>query len=281
MSFSRAGQTLTLGRGPEDPVLHIYGSTGLGLAPSHLETVERLADHGSVVVGQRYTERKLFIPIFAQFDGEGGLTGWRGELYALLAPHLGPVDIHIYDPATDRQRYISGYLDSGLEGDFGQNFHGNWQTLGLTFRCPDPWWQGPERLQTFSVTPSRKPFISTTSPFFPVLLAASTVLGRFDVTIDGDGPINPVWEVIGPGRDLVISNGSDHLTVKGAFPAGQVVRFDGRTDDITPDRWADVDVNSTIFPLSPGLNRLTVTLTDAGPESLVRLTYRERYLGGM
>ena len=33
VSFSRDGEVFQLGRGPEDPVLHLYGSKGLGAPP--------------------------------------------------------------------------------------------------------------------------------------------------------------------------------------------------------------------------------------------------------
>ena len=50
---------------------------------------------------------------------------------------------------------------------------------------------------------------------------------------------------------------------------------------ITPDRWADVSLRSRLFSLDPGQQTLTVTLVGASADTLVRLTYQERFLEGV
>ena len=131
------------------------------------------------------------------------------------------------------------------------------------------------------VNPGAKPFLSRTSPFFPVILAQSVVQGRFDVEIDGDGPVSPAWEVLGPGTDLRISDGVSVIEIGGNFPAGSPVVIDAGSGRIVPDRWADTSLRSRLFDLAPGRHSLTVTLAAATTETMVRLTYRERYLEGI
>lgn len=280
VSFSRNGEKLTLGRGSEDPVLHLYGSTGLGLAPVSVASSDRLSGDGSIVRGVRYGARDVFVPLMLEAESTAALSEMRRGLTALLAPHLGEVEVRVVDPVTGADRMIRGYLRDGLEGDFGSGYYGSWQTLGLTFECPDPWWWGPEQVTELRVNPGSKPFISTSATFFPVMLAQSTVQGRFRVDIQGAGPVLPVWEVVGPGEDLVISNGRDRIEVGGAFAAGSPVVLDAASGRITPDRWADVSLRSRLFALDPGPQTITVTLVGATTETLVRLTYRERYLEG-
>src|SRR5690625_460932 len=41
-------------------------------------------------------------------------------------------------------------------------------------------------------------------PFFPIFLADSTVQGEHELTVEGDAPVWPVWEITGPGRDVEI-----------------------------------------------------------------------------
>lgn len=278
VSFTRSGQALELGRSGSDLVLHLHGSTGLGLAPVTLASTDRPGGDGTVVRGVRYDQREVFLPIRMKAATVADLTGMRRALMRLLAPHLGPVDIRVQDPATGTDRTIHGYYTDGLSGDFGAGFHGTWQTLGLTFQCPDPWWLGEERVTTFAVNPGVKPFLSQTVPFFPVLLAQSTVQGRFEVTVHGDGPAYPVWEVTGPGEDLIISDGTSEIRINGNFPAGQVTRIDTREGRIVPDRWASTTVTSRLFPLQPGRSVLTVTMAGASVDTTVRLSYRERFL---
>ena len=131
------------------------------------------------------------------------------------------------------------------------------------------------------VNPGAKPFLSDTIPFFPVILAQSVVQGRFDVEIEGDGPVSPVWEVLGPGTDLRISDGSSVIEIDGDFPAESPVVIDTGSGRIVPDRWADTSLRSRLFDLAPGRHSLTVTLVSATADTLVRLTYRERYLEGI
>src|SRR5699024_11285528 len=38
-------------------------------------------------------------------------------------------------------------------------------------------------------------------PFFPVFLSDSTVQGGHELTVEGDAPVWPVWEITGPGRE--------------------------------------------------------------------------------
>lgn len=270
-----------LGRSGHDPVLHLHGSTGLGVAPVDIAKTDRITSDGSIVRGVRYTDREVFIPLAVEAESTAALSEVRRSLSRLLAPHLGPVDIRVQDPATGTDRMIRGYYTEGLDGDFGDSFHGTWQTLGLTFMCPDPWWLGPEQVVELRVNPGSKPFISSTVPFFPVTLAQSSVIGQFDVDILGDGPVSPAWEVLGPGTDLVIARGTDRIEIGGTFPAGSPVLIDAGTGRITPDRWADVSLRSRLFKLEPGGQSLKVTMVGASTDTVVRLTYRERFLEGV
>ena len=281
VSFSRGGEDFVLGRSGEDSVLHLYGSTGLGVAPVSVESSPRLTGDGSVVRGVRYDSREVYLPLFLESETVGGLSEVRRRLNRLLAPHLGPVDVRVVDPATDTDRMIRGYYTEGLDGDFGDGFHGTWQTLGLTFECPDPWWLGPERVKSLRVDPGSKPFLSESEPFFPVVLAESVVQGDWSVAVEGDGPVFPVWEVTGPGTDLRIIRGDDRIEIDGEVRAGETLRIDTAAGRITPDRWDDVSLRSRLFPLTPGANRLNVSMVGATEDTIVRLVYRERYLEGV
>src|SRR5699024_12688992 len=122
--FGRDGQVFELGRSGADPVLHLYGSTGLGVAPVSVASSERLAGDGSVVRGVRYGSREVYILWCREAESSGALSLVRRELAGLLAPHRGPVEVRVEDPATGTDRMIRGYYREGLDGDFGDGFHG-------------------------------------------------------------------------------------------------------------------------------------------------------------
>lgn len=279
VSFSRDDEEITLGRRGDAGLLHLYGSQGLGLPAVSIAKTDRLAGDGSIVRGVRYEDRDVYLPVLIEGGSQGEVDQIRARLYDLLAPHRGPVTIRVQSPTTGTDRYITGTLKDGLTGDFGDGYHAVWQTLGLTFECPDPWWMGAQRLVEMRVSPGAKPFLSETIPFFPIVLSGSVVQGRFDVVIEGDATVRPVWQIEGPGTDLTITAGGRRIAVTGAFPGGQHVTFDARTGDITPDRWGDVSLDSDpdLLRMEPGRQVVTVAMTGATPASLVRLIYRERF----
>lgn len=286
VTFSRNGREIALGRSGLDDTIHLNGSTGLGIAPVEVSKSDRLSGDGSHVRGVRYGDREVFIPLFVQQPSTGDLHVWRRTLNRLLAPVPGDpsgslVDVTVDDPATGSRRTVRGIYTGGLEGEFGSDYHGDWQTLGLTFECPDPWWLGPEKTVDLKVNPGVKPFLSDTVPFFPVVLAQSTVQGQFTVEVEGDGPVWPVWEIVGPGSDLSIRRGSERIFIGGEFAAGSVTRVQTRPRRIVPDRWDDVSLDSSLFSLRPGQNRLDVSMVGATPETLVRLVWQARYLEGI
>lgn len=286
VTFSRGGQVLELGRSGDGPTLHLNGSEGLGVAPVEVEKSARLGGDGSHVRGVRYGDREVFIPLYVEQPSVGDLNLWRRDLSRLVAPVSGDpsgslVDITVNDPSTGSVRTVRGLYKGGLDGDFGSDYHGTWQTLGLTFECPDPWWLGPEQIHTLQVAPGTKPFLSESVPFFPVTLAASSVLGEWDVEIRGDGEVWPSWEVVGPGRDLVIESGSRRLAITGDFPTTPTL-IQTRPRRITPRaRFKDLAKGSTLFPLAPGRHKFHVSMVGADTSTVVRLVYQERYREGI
>lgn len=286
VSFSRNGETFELGTTGLDPILHMHGSTGLGIPPVETAKSARLGGDGSHVRNVRFGDREVYIPLRMEAESTAELSLLRRRLNRLVAPIPGDplgslVDVTIDDRATGTVRTIQGIYTDGLDGDFGSDYHGYWQKLGLTFDCPDPWWLGPERLRTLQVAPGTKPFLSQTVPFFPVVLAPSNVVGAWDIEIRGDGEVWPSWEVVGPGRDLVIESGDKRLSILGEFPSTPTL-IQTRPRRITPrERFRDLVKGSTLFSLPPGHHQIRVSMVGADENTIVRLVYRERYLEGI
>lgn len=279
VSFHRGEQSFTLGTESDAEVLHLHGSTGLGLAPIAHSLSDRIGASGSLHRGVRYEARELFLPLLIYKDSYAEATAVRRQLYRFLAPHLGPVEIRIEDPATGTCRGIFGYLKGGLGGDFGGDFHGNWQKIGLTFICPDPWFLGEPHILTLKVAPGEKPFLSTTVPFFPVILAQSSLKGEFKLEIQGDGPVSPVWEITGPGQDLTLTSGKgEKFTILHTLREGETITIDSGSKRLAPDLWDKVPLSSQIFTLDPGINTLWVSMVGATEATTITATYRERYM---
>ena len=86
VTIARGGESITLGRDPGDDVIHLNGSTGLGIAPVEWKSTPRTAGSGNVVHGVRYGDREVFLPIYASAPTVGELHEWRERLAGLVAP---------------------------------------------------------------------------------------------------------------------------------------------------------------------------------------------------
>lgn len=283
VSFAKGALSFDLGRSGTDRAAHLYGSQGLGVAPVDIGKSDRLAGDGSIVRGVRFGDRDVFVPVLLQAPTMGDLHLLRRELTRVVAPVSGDpegsrVTVRIEDPSTGTVRTILGIYREGLEGDFGDGYHAVWQTVGLVFDCPDPWWLGEDRTASMSLGGGAKPFLSDTVDFFPVMLAESAVAGDLVVRVEGDAAAAPVWEITGPGEDLVIESEAGRIQIDGEFAAGEVVRVNTVTGRITPDRWDDTSLDSRLFHLPVGTSTIHVSMVGATTDTMVRLVWQERWL---
>jgi hypothetical protein len=123
-------------------------------------------------------------------------------------------------------------------------------------------------------------------PFFPIVLASSTVDGAYVLNISGDAECWPTWNVTGPGEDLLIENVTtgERIFISGEF--SENVTIDTKNGDIYSDTyqhgelWERVSLDSVLFPLAPGENRVIITMVNARPNSEVVLTYQETWKSG-
>lgn len=266
------------------------GMTGTGIAPREL-TFSELARGGAVLRKRRPTNIETTIP-FDVFHGYGEDSYDKLEDSRRRLEHICTGEVEIRILTKDGYRSAFGEYKEGLEGDFSRAAVNNYRmNLALTFTCPDPWWYGAEQVLVQKVDAGRKPFITApgseaTIPFFPVVLASSTVDGAYQLDIKGDAEAWPIWEVHGPGEDLLIESvkTGERTFIEGDF--GEVVTIDTRLGDIyspsmtNGEMWDRTSLDSVLFPLQPGTNRVKITMVNARPDSQVVLRYREAYRAG-
>ncbi|MCT1689861.1 phage tail family protein [Brevibacterium sp. p3-SID960] len=124
--------------------------------------------------------------------------------------------------------------------------------------------------------------------FFPVLLSDSTVQGAYVLNIQGDADAWPVWEVTGPGEDLLIQNDDtgDRIFIEGQFGEKVTITTRPQEQDVVSasvmdgSLWERVSDDSVFFPLQPGVNRVRMSMVNGKPESTVTLKYVEQWMAG-
>lgn len=126
------------------------------------------------------------------------------------------------------------------------------------------------------------------TPFFPVVLSDSTIQGAHVLEVHGDAEVWPTWTIDGPGEDLLIQNDvtGERIFISGDFGEQVTVVTRPQEQDVfslSSDRgglWDRVSLDSVLFPLQPGENRIRMSMVNAKPSSAVTLSYRERYRAG-
>ncbi|MDN6350110.1 MAG: hypothetical protein L0J69_00260 [Yaniella sp.] len=119
-------------------------------------------------------------------------------------------------------------------------------------------------------------------PFFPVFLADSTVQGEHDLTVEGDAPVWPVWEIQGPGRDVeIIGPDGSRLFVEGEVTTPiRIVTEPGKRSirDASGLIWERMKPgDDQFFPLEPGEQTVKMTMVGGTPESTIKAVYSENW----
>lgn len=263
----------------------IHGSTGLGIAPVVVTPDPLVGAHGSLLRNVRLDERDISIPVFMQRDSQGELDEVRRGLETFLSPLRTGLNLSVEHEGQD-YREIGVVYTGGLEGDYGDDYHGVWEKRLLEFKATDALWRGAPEVISKAVAPGVKPFISGSIAFFPIILGASTVQGRVTFSVRGDSPTAPVWTITGPGRDLLIREISTGKRFQLDGTITSPITIDMAAGDITAEGatrgelWSRVSLDSEMVPMSPGVSEWEVSMVGATTASRIDVSYEPRWLVG-
>lgn len=298
---STAGEVELSTLGYAGPFKLLDGARGLGVPTRSVESTPIPAGNGSVFRSQRFDESEVMLPVAIR-DKDASLVATRArELEkALLLASDEPIELVVEAPdlSTVRRRWV--YYTDGLEGALGgSDSHFTWRHMQIKFIALDPIWYGEERKVSKRVSRMNKPFLTAhgdgsgmSLPFFPVILADSTVAGSYVLDITGDSPTWPVWTVEGPGRDLLIQklnpDGSEGARIFIEGDVNEPITIDTRPtiEDIYSEHsmdgqlWDQVSDDTYLFPLEPGVNQVRLALVKGNPNSEVTLRYSEQWQAG-
>ena len=119
-------------------------------------------------------------------------------------------------------------------------------------------------------------------PFFPIFLADSTVQGEHELTVEGDAPVWPVWEIQGPGKDVeIIGPDGSRLFVEGEVSSPiTIVTEPGKRSisDASGLIWERMKPgDDQFFALEPGEQVVKMTMVGGNPESTIKAVYSENW----
>lgn len=162
------------------------------------------------------------------------------------------------------------------------------------FVADDPYWFGEVKEETWKMASKPKSWFN----ILPLSLGTSTLLGDLDLNVESDVETYPVWTIIGPGDDPRLVNTwstvidgetfetTDTFALDGHLDAGQALKIDTRPGIATvtgpvadfDDNWFPYATEKNLFPLHPGLNRLSLALNNSLTNSYITVAWRNRTL---
>jgi hypothetical protein len=184
---------------------------------------------------------------------------------------------------TSRQIEVS-CIDGPDQSDDDSTKSGlTWSTYALTFAADDPLWADSDVTElTFGSSSA-----AGVPPMPPIVLAPATLLGENTIVNSGDADSYPIWTIHGPGQPTVtnlttgrsfgldVTLASDEIVVVDTRPTMQ-----SAVDQAGDDRWGDLVKTSPrdLWPLVPGTNDLSLSLSGSGDGSQIVLSYTRRWL---
>lgn len=225
----------------------------------------------------RHEERLATIPVVLP-----GPTAGRTELRRwarALDPVRGEGTLTVVQGPWAGRQLVCVY-EAGLD-DFAEEY----PLLGLTtlaFRAADPYWQD-------AVESSLVATINSTAytwfPFLPLVLGASDVFASVTITNAGDVDAWPVITAVGPGTDLTVTNQTTGLAWKftGTMTAGSTLVVDTRPGRKSVrldgfNAFGRLSDDSVLWPLAPGVNRISIGFASGTANSKVTFAWRNRWL---
>ncbi len=203
-------------------------------------------------------------------DYRGLIRSWIGWLES------GPGALKVF--SGGEVRVIDCRYAGGLELDeTSGTASATMQEAVISFRAFDPLFRAasPEFV-AFPLIES-PPFL----PLLPMSVAASTTRDTGLLKSRGDADAWPVWQVTGPGSNLVLTDVSNGRTLRweGSLAAGQTLTIDTRQDMV---RYGDGGsayrhLRGDYWPVPPGETRVALTLDNAVVASGLTVSYVPRY----
>lgn len=259
----------------------LAGWEGFDLPPYEVASSTPGGWDGGLVTGVRANIREVFVPLSIAATTTEKLRELKRRLAAALNPRNGDATLIVSHRNGDT-RTISGRYASGFDGPLTDGQGLWWQNIGISLRCHEPFWKGPQIIASRFAAGTAPTFFA--SPFFPLEIGAAQAIGAVTIHNVGDETAYPVWTVRGPGEDVSVTNGSSSWGIEGAVDTGETLTIDTRrgvqtvTDQLGDSQWSRVTPNSDLWALAPGDNAVTVTMGSASAGSFIEVAYTPRYL---
>ncbi len=256
--------------------VHVTARQGFGAAPRSF-TEDRFPN----VAGTRHqltTVDPRDLAMRCVFVGTSTLA-YRGLIRSwILWLESGPGALKVF--AGGEVRVIDCHYAGGLELDESRgNATALMQRAVISFRAFDPLFRAAEPEFVSFPLVTQQPFL----PFLPMTVVQSTTRDAGVLKSRGDADAWPVWEVTGPGSNLVLTDVTNGRTLRweGSLAAGETLTIDSRPE-MQLVRYGNGAsayrfLRGDWWPVPPGETRVSLTLDNASAVSGLTVAYLPRY----
>lgn len=253
------------------------GVTGFGI-PATSVRIDDSAGDGGTWRNTKRGVRDLDLPIVILGTDRGDVETKLRRLAKLLQNSQGATTIRA-DYTDGTSLSLDAYYVGGAETQFGTDAGLTYCRWAIQMQAPQPYWENSTEL-SFAVTSG-----NTGRGLLPKLtklrVSSSQTLGVVNVNNQGDVPIQPRWVIRGPVTNIVITNGFQQFSFPAPILGGSTYTVDTATGEVLNETGANVysllGSAPKLFSLPPGTTQVTITGTDASPDTQVTCYYSPRY----
>jgi hypothetical protein len=251
--------------------------TGFNMAPSQVR-IEESAGDGGVFRHSKKGVRDLDLAITTLGTNRADVQTKLRRLAKLLQDTKGPTTLEARysnnEVLTLKVHYVGG-----AEGIWGSDAGMVWNRWVLSLQAPVPFW---EKTTVFSFVIGEQAKGRGLLPELTKLkLSSDGVFGSVVVNNSGDVPSFPKWVILGPLNNLIISNGTQTLTIPNVIETGEVITIEtdtGKVYDANGDNRYDLlGPAPKLFQLQPGQTNITVSAEDTTEDTRVGFFYKPRF----
>lgn len=253
--------------------------SGINAIPATSVRIEQSAGDGGIWRHTKRGIRNIDLPITIIGTDRADVETKLRRLSRLTQDALGQTTLSaLYSDATSLTIGLH-YVGGADSGQWGSDSGLTWCRWVMSFQAPTPFWQSTE-VESFTVTSG-----NTGRGLLPQLsklrVSSSQALGVVTVNNTGDVAALPIWTVLGPVEDLVISDGTLSFGFNEPVLAGQTITINTEsglvTDDTGANRYAILNPAPKLFALQPGLTAINVLGLAADANTRITCSYSLRY----
>lgn len=282
--ISGAGEELRL----EQPHFLVKTIDGLGGVEADIQTVRAPYQDGSTLIDQLLQSRNLSIELHIFGDDDEEIQDLRRLLVRVFNPKLGAGLLKYAPLADEGVEYAIRAVSDGSPVFAGGLMGVGVQHVMIPLYCPDPAWFSPVATEIFM-----RQFEGGLMLPFELPLEFGENVSEFELINAGDISTPVLIELSGPLSEPVIVKNlttGQWIEIRRNIPSGwrividtgfgrkRVTLIDPAGAETNAFHWVTAD--SVLFPLVPGVNRLSYfAAADLGGDFVASISYHHRYVG--